>query len=102
MVHTESWLKNTVSNSDVAINDYSSFKIDRSREEAWSYKKKSCFSVSLLHTVSVPSCFEFIALKVFLVPNDSVVVVDVYRPPSAVTSSINDLADILSGMLIVQ
>lgn len=43
---------------------------------------KSCFSVSSLHAVTVPKCFEFIALKINIGPNNSIVVVGIYGPPS--------------------
>ena len=60
---------------------------------------KSRYSVTLLHAVSVPNCFEFIALEfqLSLSSNYCIVVICVYRPHSAVTSILIDLAYMLSS-----
>ena len=56
---------------------------------------KSGFSAVTLHAVSIPKCFEFIALKVQLRPT-SVIVVGIYRPPSAIPDSIDKIGTLLS------
>ena len=98
LILTESWLKKSTDDSIVTINDYNLFRIDRStRGGGVAVYVKSCYSVTLLHAVSVPNCFEFIALELSLSSNDCFVVIGVYRPPSAETSSLNDLAHMLSS-----
>ncbi len=53
-------------------------------------------SVTVLNAVSIPHSFEFIALKVHLSSNNAFNVVGVYRPPSAVTGAIDNLANLLA------
>ena len=44
---------------------------------------KHCFYVSVLYAVTLPKCFTFIALKIDCGANNVLVVVGIYRPPSA-------------------
>ena len=97
LVLTESWLKSSTHDSMVAINDYNLFRIDRTtRGGGVAVYVKSHYSVTLLHAVSVRSCFEFIALELSLSSNDCFVVIGVYRPPSAVNSTLTKLAHLIS------
>lgn len=57
---------------------------------------KPCWSATALNAVTIPRSFEFIALKVNLSRNNSINVVGVYRPPSAVSGAINKLTDLLA------
>ena len=57
---------------------------------------KSCFSVSILHAVTMSKCFEFIALNINSGSNNSIVVIGIYRPPLADAPSIDYPAELLS------
>lgn len=47
------------------------------------YNVKIHFNVSILYTIAVPKCFEFISLKIECGFNKSIVVVGIFRFPSA-------------------
>ena len=97
LVLTESWLKDTDSDSSIAIENYNVFRADRAgRGGGVVIYVKCCFSANVVNTVTTPKCFELLTLKVDLGPNDSLYVVGFYRPPSAHNSSIDKLVDILS------
>lgn len=51
--------------------------------------------MSILNAVSLPNCFEFLALKVHHGP-DPLTVVGIYRPPSADSHATDTLVNILS------
>ena len=54
-VLTESWLKKSISDAEVAINNYTLFRIDRvGRGGGVAVYIKSIFSSSILHSVSLP------------------------------------------------
>ena len=57
---------------------------------------KCCFSVLFCLDTCCFCVKLFVHRSLILVSNDSVVVAGMYSPPSAVTSSINDLTDIHS------
>lgn len=96
LVLSETWLKNSISDSDVALMGYNLYRVDRTgRGGGVSIYVKTGFSVTILKAVTIPRNFEFLALKVQLGPN-SVIVVGVYRPPSAELGSIDAIADLLS------
>ena len=57
---------------------------------------KSGLFVTVLNAVSRPHSFEFIALKMYLPCNIAIIVVGVYRPPSAISSTADNLADLLA------
>lgn len=94
LVLTETWLKQNVHHSDVSLNNYNLYRIDSvwiGLLYIWSH-----VYLLLFYIATVPCSFEFIALKVNLSSNNSINVVVVYRPPSAVSCAINKLADLLS------
>lgn len=57
---------------------------------------KSCFSVSISHTITVPKCFKFLNLKINCVSNNSFIIIGIYQPPSTDTKSFDYLAVTLS------
>ena len=56
---------------------------------------KSRLSLTILESISEPKCFEYICLRVHLGPT-SIIVIGVYRPPSATNASIDKLFDLIS------
>ena len=100
LVVSESWLKESVTDSSVALDHYNIFRCDRvGKGGGVAIYVKSKFKVSVLKTVSIPKCFELLILKVALGKNNSLCVAGVYRPPSADSNSIDNLAEILSPCL---
>ena len=95
---TESWLKSKHSDSDVFLNDYNLFRIDRTTSMGGGVAvyAKVCYSVTVLKTVAIENCFEFIALRVSLGPTNSIIVIGVYRPPSAKSEAIDKLSRLIS------
>ena len=97
LVLTESWLKQANSDSDITLDNYNVFRIDRiGRGGGVAIYIKAWITATVITTSSVPNYFEYIALKVELSPNDSFIVVGIYRPPSAHISAIDKLANLLS------
>ncbi len=69
---TEIWLKQSVHDSEVSLQNYNSYTIDRvGRGGGVAVYVKSCLSVTVLNAVTVPHSFEFIALKVNLSSNNN-------------------------------
>ena len=97
LVLSETWLKKGRSNSEIFLFGFNVFRIDRNaRAGGVAIFIKSRFSVTILQTVSKLNYFEFISLLVNLGPNNSVVVIGVYRPPSADPRAIDKLAELIS------
>ena len=99
VVLSETWLKSNVNDDQVALTDFNIFRADRAgRGGGVATYIKSCFTSHTLHSVSVPKCFEFLALKVQYgsKPDNTLIVIGVYRPPSATASSLDQLADLIS------
>lgn len=85
LVLSETWLKKSTKDCDVALEGYTLFRADRAgRGDGVAVYAKSGLSVSVLDSVTEPNCFEFIALQIQLGPSPQVVI-GVYRPPSADT-----------------
>ena len=99
MVLSESRLKSCIKDSEVAINGFNLFRIDRSDRSGGGVAifVKSALTVSILHAATIPKCFEFIALKIVCGRNDSFVVVGVYRPPNALANSVDMIFSLLSA-----
>lgn len=97
LVVTETWLKKSINNSDVSINGYNIYRIDRTgRGGGVTIYVKNCPNVSILYAIIVPKCFEFTALKIECESNNSIVVVGIYWPSSANSCSVAKLENLLS------
>ena len=96
LVLSESWLKKSIADSDVALLGYNLFRVDRvGRGGGVIVYVKTGLSVSVLDSISLPKKLEFIALKIQLGPS-SVVVIGVYRPPAAGIDSVATLANLIA------
>ncbi len=91
--------------NDIALDGYNVFRTDRCRPPRGGgvaiFIKKG-FSVTVVDSVAIPKCFEYLALSVSL--NNSanggkITVLGVYRPPSAPSTAISDLAHLISSYL---
>lgn len=94
MVLSETWLRCTVSDPEVALDDYNLFRIDRNTRGGGVAIYSRARTV--LKAVSGYKSFEFLALKVSIAQNNSIVVVCIYRPPAAPSSAINEIGDLLA------
>ena len=57
---------------------------------------KSVIQVKVLNSLSKEKCFQLLALKVCTGNNNSFVVAEIYRPPSAPSHAIDDLVELLN------
>lgn len=98
LVLSETWLKDDIKDSEVALNGFNINRIDRaSRGGGVAVYIKCCFTSHTLYSVSVKNSFEFIALKVFYGQNNNaLVIIGIYRPPSASIKALDQLAELLS------
>ena len=104
-VFSETWLTDQVCDNVIALNGYNVFRTDRHQPTHGGgvaiFVKKS-FSVTVISSVSVPKNFEYLALSVSLGNSancEKVLVMGVYRPPSAPSTAISDLAYLISSHL---
>ena len=96
LVLSESWLRKSITDCDVSLAGYSLFRADRARRGGGvAIYVKAGLNVSILDSISISSCFEFISLQVHL-GSSSLVVIGVYRPPSASVNSLDTLAELSS------
>lgn len=96
LILSETWLKKSIKDCDVALDGYTLFRVDRAgRGGGVAVYIKSGLSVSVLNSITKPKCFEFIALQIQLGPSP-LVVIGIYRPPSADSESIDSLAKLIS------
>ena len=78
-------------------NSYNIYRIDRnSRGGGVAIYVKDYFNMSVLFSFTVPKCFEIIALKIEYGSKASIVVVEVYRLPSADYCALTKQEDLLS------
>ena len=99
LILSESWLKKHIDDSVIALSGYNLFRIDRAKRGGGVViYAKTVFSVSILESITRPNYYEFLALKIQLGPSP-VVIVGVYRPPSAGPESVHALADLLAKYL---
>lgn len=98
LVLSETWLKGDIKDSEVALNGFNINRIDRaSRGGGVAVYTKACLTSHTLYSVSVKNSFEFIALKVIYGQNNNaLVIIGIYRPPSAPVKALDQLAELLS------
>ena len=96
----ESWLKKHTNDSAISLPGYNIFRVDKAIKRGGGVViyVKSVFSVSILDSITRPNYYEFLSLKIQIGPSP-LVVVGVYRPPSAAADSIHALADLMSKYL---
>ena len=97
----ESWLRNSIPDSEINLDGFNTHRIDRVLCEGGKKKEggvlvysRSGLSVTVLESISITECFEYISLRVTIGPS-SIIVVGVYRPPSATKDSIDRLFDLI-------
>ena len=95
---SETWLHKDIDNQTVYIQGYNIYRSDRaSRGGGVAVYVKSTYryAAAILNAVSIPKCFEFISLKIDLGCKNSIIVIGVYRPPTAPTMALNKMAELL-------
>ena len=96
LVISETWLHKGIDAQTVYIQGYNIYRSDRaSRGGGVAVYVKSTYAAAILNAVSIPKCFEFISLKIDLGYKNSIIVIGVYRPPSAPTMALNKMAELL-------
>lgn len=99
IVLSETWLSKSVSNKDIDISGYNVFRTDRpKRGGGIAIYIKNKFQVNVLLSKSVSKQFEFLALKLVVSTSLSLTVIGCYRPPSADTSALSALVQLLSDV----
>jgi exonuclease III len=95
LVISETWLHKDIEDQTVYIQGYNIYRSDRaSRGGGVAVYVKSTYAAVILNTVSIPKCFEFISLRIDFGYNNSIIVIGVYRPPSAPTMALNKMAEL--------
>ena len=94
LVISETWLHKDIEDQTVYIQGYNIYRSDRtSRGGGVAIYVKSTYAATILNAVSIPKCFELISLKIDFGSNNSIIVIGVYRPPSAPTMALNKMAE---------
>ena len=98
----ETHLKSGILDSEIALDGFNLHRVDRKISKDGPKKgggimlfSKSKLKVTILESISESKCFEYLAVRVHLGPS-SVVVVGVYRMPSATQNSVDLLFDLVS------
>ena len=99
-VFTETWLTKCVKDDDIAIAGYNVFRADRENtiRGGVSIYVKDCFPVTVISSLSQPKCYELLMLNVSLGKStraENLLVVGVYRKPTAISSVITDIFNLL-------
>lgn len=96
---SETWLKKSVLDNDVAINGYNVFRADRkSKGGGVVLYVRSSYHVTLLNSMSVAKSFELLAINLKL-GNTSLIIACCYRPPSATNDTLASLSSVLSKII---
>lgn len=101
-VFSETWHTDQVCDNDIALDGYNVLRTDRcqpTRGGGVAIFVKESFSVTIVNSVSVPKNFEYLALSVSLGNCEKLPLLGVYRPPSAPSAGISDLAHLISSHL---
>lgn len=98
LVVSESWLCDSVPDSDVQLIGYNIYRADRvGRGGGIAIYVKCCLNVSVSISTSVPKQYECLVLNLVLGNNARLTLGGVYRPPSAPPCTLCKLSDILSN-----
>ena len=95
---TESWLKPSVSSSEVFPSDYTVYRRDRADGYGGVFVACHSLLMSCELDTSNTSC-ELVSCQIKLKDNTSLIVVSVYRPPSTRDHYLNDLCDQLTSII---
>ena len=99
-VVTESWISSKIPDSDVTLNGYNLFRVDRkAKGGSVAIFIRNHLVTHVLTASSVPKCFDCLVLDVCVGGNAHFVVSGVYRPPSAPKSALDELGKVLSNFI---
>lgn len=83
VIVSESWVKPTINDNILYFTGYDVFRADRKdRAEGVTMYVSEDLQASLLHFISIPRQFEFLALQITLA-SSPIIIIGSYRPPSA-------------------
>ncbi|KAK0145188.1 hypothetical protein N1851_015920 [Merluccius polli] len=95
---SETWLKPSVPNQVIHIDGFNVYRTDRKgRGGGILMYVSEKFQGTVLHSISIPKQFEFLAVQL-VVAGAPLIVIGCYRPPSATSDSISTLTNLLSKM----
>lgn len=99
LVFSETWLKKSITDKDIAIEGYNVFRCDRPRKGGGIaiYVKRK-FHVTVQSSLSLSSQFEFLVLKLELLNGHFLTIAGCYRPPSASSETLSSLITQLSTL----
>lgn len=99
VVLSETWLTKSITDMDIGMGGYNVFRADRPRKGGGvAIYVKSKFNVKLVDSESIGKQLEFLAVKVELAKGLYVTVVGCYRPPSALSTALQTLIQLLSRL----
>ncbi len=99
LVLSETWLKKSITDKDIANKGYNVFRCDRSRKGGGiAIYVKHNLHTTVISSVSLSKQFEFLALKLELHKDHCITVVGCYRPPSACSETLSSLNNQLSAL----
>lgn len=97
-VISESWLNPNIKDSDIAIVGYNVFRTDRAKRGGGvAMFVKNNLNCSVRISTSLPGQFELLAVNINL-GDYPIVIVGVYRPPSAVPEALQSLSEKCSSV----
>lgn len=100
MVLSETWLKKSIADNDVAIEGYNVFRSDgKSKGGGVAIYIKSQFHATVIKSLSIPKQFELLAIDLHYGNNCHLNIVGCYRPPSAVNNTLTSLPSVLVELL---
>lgn len=89
LVFTETWLKASVINDMIKIDEYNIFRCDRTKKGGGvAIYIKSNLNCSCIQSISKPNGFDLIALRLTVSVGSDIIVAGCYRPPSSSSSEI--------------
>ena len=99
LVLSETWLKKSITDKDIAIKGYNVFRCDRPRKgDGIAIYVRQKFYVTVQSSLSLSRQFEFLALKLELLNGLFITIVGCYRPPAASSETLLSLSNQLSTL----
>lgn len=97
---SESWLRKSSKNSEVSIPGYNIYRQDRTTKGGGViFYCRQALQCSVILSRSLPKQFELLILQIRLSRNKSLIEATCYRPPSAPSSALDNLCELIAPHL---